>query len=246
MEFTQDFASDLEAVIKAVENMEPVGFSRFGPGECFLVEYKKTHAGGSHWRHPGGSTIYTRRMRKAISANRKNYFLGMPCPCCNPIQWKWERNRVKTPLKRQSYATLFMNTNFKRAFDWFKQIYKGCLIAGPSDECDVHIPGNAAPSNWNYGPILKMIENADRPVLIAGGPVANLVIHEAKGLKVPIIDIGSLGDLLLMGKLTRPYQDETAAEMDVGGKDRYKRELADRLRTRTCKWKLAKRSIHAD
>lgn len=246
MKLTQDFKQDFKTLTDAVERMEPFGFARFGPAESFMVEYRRALATGSGWMHPGGKTRYTKAMREAIRARRENYYVGVPCPCCNPVQYAWELPRIRAPKENQTYHTIFMNSNYKPALEWFKSVRSRCVLVGCAGNCDIIIPRDAAAREWDYSDVVRLVEKSMLPVLIAGGPIANLVINAMRKFNCPVVDIGSLADTILFGHPTRAFHRTKHHRYEDTENGRLKKARTERMVDRVCEWKIAERAIHAN
>ena len=75
---------------------------------------------------------------------------------------------------------------------------------------DFSVPRNAVNPLFDYQPLLKQLFEVDRPILVAAGPIAKILIYDYWRLaprKQVIVDIGSVLDPMIYGRPTRGYHN---------------------------------------
>ena len=224
MKLTQDFKSDLAQLLGAYARREPFAFVRFGDGEGAILRRRERAFGPSRptetWRSTDVSGELYVRLHQSLTADLDGYYVGVICPRCSQPSTEYLRPVVKAPLERHTYAELLMNSNYNAAvaFDW------GDYAAVTSGRGDYKVPINWT-TPWDLDGLVTQLLAETRPILVAAGPAANIIVHEywvrqPAHKRVPILDIGSLFDPL--------FHD--------GAKTRETHNTEAREHNRTCTW----------
>lgn len=216
IKFTHDFVKDFDLIAKAIVEQEPFAFVRFGEGEAKICRGEATRRVDS-WSYPGGETYISKYMNGVLKNHLDDFYVGIPCKCCDPEGWDWFRQQVDVEADYVSYANMFVNgnyTSFMYLYD--SHLAKNSFLVGCYDGADYKIPRNAIEQvligTWKINNLMTALLRVDKPILLAAGPLANMVAYEywvrqAENLKQPIIDIGSTLDPKFKGKGTRRYHN---------------------------------------
>lgn len=200
--FQQDHRADFEAVLAA---REPFALMRFGDGELALIS-GVAHQSADAWATKG--PVWLRdELIGSLRTREEGIYLGLPSPCCIS-RGTHLRLSVRLPLERQTFATLFMHGNLPRAYE-VQQHFSDAVVVNDKYG-DVRVPGDGVSKRWDVDAVVtKLQEVRDRPILLAAGPCSNLIAmrywsRQAKDLRVPIVDVGSMLDVL-HGHVSRHY-----------------------------------------
>lgn len=205
MRFTQDFIKDFGQLDF---NGEPFALARFGDGERGFCMGRPTPCCDG-WYYDGSDTPYALKLRETVRADLPGYYIGISCPCCDPESHKWYLENVRAPLWRVTYANIFVNGNYKRTKKLLKRLFRTGVALVSSKGGDYTVPENAINPEFDYSGLLEELFRVDRPILVAAGPLANILVYEYWRLaprKQTIVDIGSVLDRKIQGRRTRGYQ----------------------------------------
>lgn len=159
------------------------------------------------WRCPAGSADFSEKLHVSLQSDLPGWHVGIICSEQRPEMSKWYQEEVRVPLSRVTFATIFVAANYPRFLDLNLD---GTFLVGSMDAADYRVPKNVfADDNWDYRRVAQdLAKTVSRPILVAFGPMANVLIHEywrvADAPQV-IVDIGSVLDPKLKGKRTRKY-----------------------------------------
>jgi hypothetical protein len=201
--FTQDHGRDLDALLGMTD---PIALVRFGDGEIALID-GNVHKSADAWRTTGPSWIrgdLVTSLRHAADG----WCIGLPTPCCLRSGIRIHP-AVRVPAPQRTFATLFLHSNLHRIHDVLER-FSSAIIVG-SWFGDVRIPEDGVSKSWDIDACVDEIIRADRDVLLAAGPCAN-VIAMKYWERVPaearhfVLDVGSALDVH-HGKLTRHFHD---------------------------------------
>lgn len=204
MNFTHDFAGDLETILAAIAANEPFAFNRFADGELAILEGRDIPTADG-WSATNVSDDFKRRLEAALTYRDDGYYVGISCPCCDREGWQALMLRAGRNEFDDTVTTsnVFVNGNFVRFTSWIAQrrfsIWKPDinLVNGHQDLIDHAIRAFSDPS-------------LPLPLLVAAGPAGKIVIAELwkNGVRHrPIIDVGSALEVLLGNTATRSYHD---------------------------------------
>lgn len=222
--FSRDYKRDLAEVERAIKEGEAFCLVRFNDGEHALL-HGQTYKAASGWRYKG-----TRKGKKtqrplwlqgplaaSLAANLPGYCVGISAPCCLPKLVFYYRRAVQVAADRVTYASLFFNSNYPRALRFFHEL--DAIKVGPKG-CDYQVPADGVNRKWDIDALVdKLLEEADRPILLAAGPSACIIGHRywERGLerqtKDPgfriqsILDVGAVLDTVIHKQKTRTYHD---------------------------------------
>ena len=200
MRFTQDFRTDLD---QFDFRGRPFAFVRFGDGERAVCMGKPIEAGDGR-NSPGGSTPFLRDLIASLECDLEGYFIGIPDTCCDADAHAWYLGMARAPLERLTFANIFVNANYQR----FRKLdLSGMAIVAPFN-ADFVVPENLVERHAEIDPLVDRLLEVDRPILVAAGPAANVIIHkywQRAKTKQTIVDVGSAIDERLKGAKTRRY-----------------------------------------
>ncbi len=209
--FVHNFRSDYEAIEKALKEGKPFALSRFGDGEWSILK-KRPYKAASGWTTKG-DTWLSGALLESLSADLPGYCVGYSPPCCHPKCVGFYADNMRVPKQRRTYATVFFHGNFQRAKAFFSRLpaaLVGCTKGG-----DIKVSRYATNAPVDVDEIVQqMLEVKDRPILLAAGPLACVLVHRYWRWtkrhpedRVACVDIGGLMDEALHGKKTRYYHD---------------------------------------
>lgn len=199
--FCQDFAKDFDAVLAQTE---PFALVRFGDGEIALVD-GVAHQSADQWRTAGPSWMRS-EIIESLRYEADGWCVGIPTRCClgngvriNPA--------VRVPRERQTFATLFLHDNLRRA-SLLREHFSHAVLVG-SWFGDLRIDPDCVSKPVDLDPIVAAMLTADTPILLAAGPAANVLALRYWKLQSPekrqsVIDVGSALDVV-HGKQSRHF-----------------------------------------
>lgn len=222
----RDYKRDYVEVERALREGEPFCLVRFNDGEFALLNGQKYKA-ASGWKvqATSGRRLKTKPdlwirapLTASLSANLPGYHIGISPPCCLPAMVLYYRRAVQVPPSRVTFATLFFNANFARAVRFFREL--NGIMVGCGEGCDYRVPADGVNQEWDIDAMVtKLLDEADRPVLLAAGPSACIIGHryweralerqtsEPGFRPQPIVDVGATLDQVIHGRRTRTYHD---------------------------------------
>lgn len=209
--FRHRFADDLRAIDWFGE---PFALARFGDGEISCIEGLEYEPYGSMfgtetWKGDGAAPL-RKELRLALKADVEGYYVGVPPICCQAVWSGRTRAYVQAPPERQVAATIFSYSNHARFHEIARQSglrEKAVLVAGKGG--DIGVPLDAINHrSWLEPTLEELFKVKGRPILVAAGPAACVLVHQY-WLRAPdpqvIVDIGSVLDEELHGRGTRMH-----------------------------------------
>jgi hypothetical protein len=184
------FEDDLLDIVDAIWAGVPFSFARFHDGELAVCEGRRYRAAADEW-----SSTFRAWLREPLLASLKyhapGYVIGISPSCCCPKGTTFYGSRIRAPT---TFATLFQNANYQRAFNLLAGIDR--ITVGCRDEHDVRVPNNAVEHEWDVDSVVGKLVGVTKPVFLAAGPASCVIAHRlwARYNKVPIVDVGSLFD----------------------------------------------------
>jgi len=210
--FVQDFNIDFAQFLKADE---PFAFSRFHDGEYALLQ-GIMHKAKSGWS-VDGPTWLQHPLLEALTENQlEHYYVGISPPCDHSEAASWYRNRVKVKKPYVTFATIFQHANYRRLPMLLRAFPEPVLVSCKNG--DITVPRNGVRRSWNIDAVVeKLLQVEGRPIFVAAGPCANVIVHrywqrQDPDKRVTILDIGSILDPTIHGQATRRFHDSTSDE----------------------------------
>lgn len=205
----QDFAADGQAILDAYRAGVPFAFARFGDGERAIAQGRQ-FVGNSQWEFKGATDdALPILMHAALSDDIPRYYVGIACPCCDRRGHHWTLGQVRAPLTRVTYSNLLVNGNYRYFRPWLRELPRDSyMLVSCHKGADLRVPKNAVTPLWDYRSALDKILATDRPVLMAAGPLASVMVHKYwrdGPRKFACLDVGSIVDDALYGKRSRKY-----------------------------------------
>lgn len=209
--FTGNFEADYLAIEKALAASQPLALSRFGDGEWNLLK-ARPYKSASGWVSKG-STWICGALLESLRAELPGYCVGFSPPCCHPKCVGFYAENVAVPKLRRTYATVFFHGNFGRAKAFFGRTPH--VLVGCTKNAQIKVPEDAVNNPFDIDDVIQqMLEIRDRPIFVAAGPAACVLVHRYwnwtkrdPSKRVACVDIGGLLDEHSHGKRTRYYQD---------------------------------------
>jgi hypothetical protein len=213
LKFKQHSSGDLKTFMAAFKKGEQIGFARFGDGEERMYLGGTYHCSDGWVSRPDPKSKLRKGVAKAIRFKHPNYYVGLRTPKSLKM-WAWTVANVKTPPERICDPCLFVNARWGPARKFFLQQRRKCFLVGSGKGVNYKIPHNCIQPEYNWTKLLKKLLTVKKPILLAAGPLANVLVMEylQKGGKQSIIDIGTVLDFELFGKSTRGYMRRALAK----------------------------------
>ena len=117
-------------LLKKLKKKENFAYARFSDGELFVLENKKLIISKNYWSlndkkiyakfHkddqkkfiPSKHQFYRNKLIKSLTFEKKNYFKGISCTCCNgKSNYIYMKNLVKSE-KNLTFSNLLQNNNY--------------------------------------------------------------------------------------------------------------------------------------
>jgi len=220
---TFSFDEDLALIRRFLKEGTSFGFSRFGDGELMIMEGQKLNLLYKKEFNFQGEKWLAQGLIDSIQLNRENYFIGIPCPCCQPI----DKINVLKKLSglaenRMTWANLFVNANFKKFKESVVPLfsnYEFIGFIGPGNHLKLPFrvtkSYHIGPDAWkNDTHILDKIRNditnknlSKGLFLFAAGPFANILCAKLfeEFENNTFIDVGSVFNIELGIGANRGY-----------------------------------------
>jgi|TARA_R110002153_G_scaffold5754_2_gene26577 hypothetical protein len=111
---TDGFRGDLKFFEKKLKRKEPFSLTRFGDGERDVMDGKHLFLSQSKQEFDFSGEEHLRKdLIESFKLIKKNYFIGIPCPCCQP---QAVCNKMKEasgqPNENLTWANIFVNGNY--------------------------------------------------------------------------------------------------------------------------------------
>lgn len=201
--FRQDFTADLTAIVEADA---PFGFIRFNDGEHAILEGLPYRA-ASGWRI--SKTAWLRdELTEILVHPPEGIYLGISAPCCIAPAAAYYRKTINVPRERVTFASIFSHRNYNR-FRQLQTRFPDAFVVAPHNG-DLAVPPDGISYEWNVDALVKDLLEVDRPIFVAAGPCANIIIVRYWNAQAPekrqiIIDVGAAIDRRVHGEITRVY-----------------------------------------
>lgn len=208
--FEHDFIKDFDRLFN---EKEPFAFVRFHDGEHAILEGIPYRA-ASKWTSAGGDVWIRDELKEVLHTQLDRFFIGVSPPCCAPQATHYYRTKLPPDASLLTFATLFQYKNFRR-MKLFKERFKNALFVG-SGEADINVPQNGVVKEWDVDVVVDEMLKSDRPVFVAAGPCANIIIYRYWKRQDPVrrqtvVDVGAAFDVQIHRQETRDYHKRTNA-----------------------------------
>jgi hypothetical protein len=221
VQFTHDFSDDLETLDFFSD--DPWALVRFADGERAILEDRNVPTADAWWPRWKGSEDFRKALRDSLVDWKKDYFIGIPCPCCDEESRKKVCDILNVAVLERgdwpqlTFSNLFANANYNRFRQRAMEEKFGarCVIVGSGTPCTYDIPSNLVNHPEAMQIIDRLVEqlyHETKTILVAAGPASNVIIHRywttcpVEKRRV-ICDIGSALDPWLHNRFTRGYHD---------------------------------------
>lgn len=196
------------ALARFTKPARPLALARFHDGEYHVLNglpYKAR----SGWTLGRPSWVRD-RLRAALTAKLPDYWVGLSPPCDFPRGTAYYRPLIRTA--QRTFATVFQHRNFPAAEGAFRRgvFEKACLVSPRGGA--FRVPANGVAQPWDLDALVTELLKERRPILLAAGPCAAVIVHEywkrcPKAQRQTILDIGATLDRKIHGRKTREYHD---------------------------------------
>jgi hypothetical protein len=220
--FQQSFRTDFEAVVAGLlpgYGGPPYAFARWADGEAAIAFGREHAAKSDGWSWPAGKrTLLSESLIDALAYDAEGWHVGITAEEHHAGEHAELLRYVAVPPERVTFAEIFIFANFAR---WQQLDLSHCLAVGCGPDADFRIPADAIGEDWLWHGLADELIEAGaqqrRPILVAAGPVANVLIYEywrrsarrAKDRQV-ILDVGSVLAERMQGRRTRVYHRANA------------------------------------
>ena len=226
-----DFENEFIFFASLISCRIPFSFIRFGDGEDNIMKGKKIKSKQDKWLwNPKNQKFRNSLIQSSSNCLRGNNFIGIPCKNWINISESILSFSNCTSAKFMSYATLFINKNYKIFSDWiyrFIQIsnrWKIILIANKVINQNISwaykffpLPDKITEIWDDYSIFLlpKLSNEAKQNNIIffvSAGPAANIIISNLIKINKNniYIDFGSSIEFITKGYSTRPYTNKNS------------------------------------
>lgn len=207
---TDSFPNDLKYFHDLLKNKEPFAITRFGDGERFIME--GTPVANSEFAFKNDDNFIKEALMKSFTMDKPNYFVGVPCPCCQPKErCDWMKNQTGLSEDKLTWANIFVNSNFTYFNEEFVKSFNDydniCFVGrGETDNLPFRVDKSfkvGPNAHINNKDLLETIpeyidsEGIDGGLfIVSAGPFANVLVAELYD-RYPnntFIDIGSVFD----------------------------------------------------
>ena len=214
--FKHTFKEDLNIILEKIKNKEPFAFARYADGELAVIENRHI-TGCDGWTITNQDSQFGQELLDSLKHTESNYFYGISCPCCDFPTYRHYKKSVESYWSRVTFSNLFVNSNWKMAYDFFMNHSDKIFICNENAKLDVpfyKVPADVLTAYRNDREGLKkqyesIAENHESTLFcISAGPLAELIIHwmYSKNPNNQYVDTGSTLDPYIHKKITRSYQ----------------------------------------
>lgn len=211
----KDFAKDFTKFRDFVKKREPFALGRYGDGEYGILRNKETRVGDKWHFKPGRDHKAFSLLQAAFRCGLKNYYVGIPCPCCMPQHvFDWCCQNTRVPEEQLTWANIFVNKNYPRfrsellpLFSSYEIIMVGNDKTRVSDlpfEVEKFYPIGVGKwmQHLELVDVLKKRRDSGKLYLFAAGVLANILVHQLweSNPKNIYLDIGSTLNEWSVGK----------------------------------------------
>lgn len=200
--FRIDHKRDFDAVLAAET---PFALVRFGDGEAAILAGHGHKAANNEWKTEDGAHWLQQGLQSSLQRDAPGFCIGVPPRCCLQDHVRLV-HQVRAPVDRRTLATLFLHGNLPR----FGELLARChpVLVGVGRE--IAVPANGVQYGADMDAIVSQMCAADRPMFVAAGPLANVLIdlywqRQDESRRQIVLDVGSALDFHLGGVPTRRY-----------------------------------------
>lgn len=221
-----EFEDEFFFFSKLIECNIPISLIRFGDGENLIMKGNnlKVAVDKWHWR-PENKNFQKSLIESTSICVNNNKFIGIPCKNWFQISESILSFSKCTSSKYMTYATIFINKNFKNFQEWILHFinsshrWKIILVANSNINKNISwaekffpVPDHLV-ENWDIegeNLLSKLSEQAkinNQLFFISAGPAANIIVSKLSKInqKNSYIDFGSSIEFITKGYSTRPY-----------------------------------------
>jgi hypothetical protein len=224
------FNDELWMFLEKLSNKENFALGRFGDGELTVINKEDFDMIGvgkenefSYFTNESKYKISRELLEESYLSDIDEYYKGIPCHCCVLGEKAKELFHQIANKDYLTWANIFVNGNYADFNNYLPSVLEGRPIIIVSHKNTnvkslpfkvtehIKIESNAWIDSLkeikNIKDIIEVYELSNAVVLIAGGPFANIAVHELWkwNSNNTYLDVGSTLDPYLFGKPTRQY-----------------------------------------
>lgn len=222
----QRFRQDFQELLALIKRKEPFAFVRFGDGEVALMEgWKRNNRDGWSSGTPQSRKL-GRELRQVLSRRDDRFYIGTLCRGDRPGLVKYLWPRIRQQKKYVTYARIFSYGNYIEARGFFLQnMTEGVVLVGHSNGSGKKIGGmkvdeyysvkSDAVGQWSTSNAMLKADwdklaasHNGKLFILCAGPLAKMAVAQMWDCNRDnrYLDVGSLFDLEIHGRPTRPVQ----------------------------------------
>jgi len=226
-----NFQNEFYFFVSLISCKIPFSFIRFGDGENNIMRGKTINSKQDNWHwNPKNQKFRESLIESTNICTNINSFIGIPCKNWINLSKSILSFSKCSSSKYMSYATLFINKNYKKFNNWIsrfintKNRWDIILIANSIINKNISwalkffpIPDNIVEiwDKFSNTLLKKLSDEAKKNELIffvSAGPAANIIISFLMKInnKNIYIDFGSSIEIITKGYSTRPYTDKNS------------------------------------
>lgn len=211
---------EFDMLLEKLKHKHFFALSRFNDGEMHVI--KKAHfssiGAGKQWQlSQDAYDEFRKSLAESLTYNHKNYYVGLPCGCCESLDGFRAHLRDEFNLSEtnQTFATLFTNAMYQRVQkELIPQMKQYPIVLITNEETDIKSLENQGFNIKKFFPIpmnawqkhdlilqeilgyIKENNTKNHLFLFCAGPVSNVLIHQIHHLHPhnTYIDFGSSMD----------------------------------------------------
>lgn len=207
------FSEEIKRVYNKLLSSEKFTVVRYGDGEWMAMNGHSGESGNGEWTigvpNNQNYEISKQKLWDAFKHQDQNYFLGIPCPCCQGNKFNEIKEASGQPIDNLTFANIFVNSNYtffiSNIIPFLKKQNNIHLIANKVTDIE-KLPFSVEkfyPINYNAWitdlsiiEAIKDKEYKDKIFLFSGGSFSKIACYELwKANKNNIyLDIGSTID----------------------------------------------------
>lgn len=186
------FQTDIQILFNKLKSGDKFSFSKFADGEYSILKGKSIANGEFEFNASSEDEIEAReKLVKSFLAKDEGYYIGISCPCCAGQDAYDMRLLAGRKDEDITFANIFVNSNYKFYVDNFIPEYKNhkVLVVANQNSKWSNLPFNYAQyMSVGYSAYIncvpytdlmnKIVESGDWLVLLACGPLGNILAYE--------------------------------------------------------------------
>lgn len=111
----KSFLKEIEKIFDKIVNNENFSIARYGDGEWMAMSKQTGTSGNNEWVIGDNTNVYDfprQKLWEAFKFQDENYFIGIPCPCCQGSKFYEIKDASQQREENLTYANIFVNSNY--------------------------------------------------------------------------------------------------------------------------------------